>query len=74
MEHVVGEEQFARTILLHMHSIPSPSRQQLEVAIDQVRRDPEGSRILAADEPIPADRKDLRTARSRGVYLGRKGA
>lgn len=68
------EEEIATTILYRLHAPYKPTAEEFAAAVAQVRRDREGSRILANDEKIPDDRFDLRWARSRATYLGGAGA
>lgn len=64
------EERIARAILERFYAPNRPTPEQLAAAVRQVRRDREGSRILANNEAIPPGRDDLRLARSSGTYLG----
>lgn len=63
------DDTTARLILRRLHGLDDPMPADLAVAVAQVIVDPEGSRILAAGASVPAERNDLRRARSDGVYL-----
>lgn len=68
------EAQWAHAILTRFYAPAEFGERELAAAIDQVRRDPEGARILANNEQIPPGRDDLRLARSTGLYLPTEGA
>ncbi len=71
-ENPRAEEAAARLILDRFYGADSYTSEDVAAAVEQVERDPDGSRILALDEQIPRERSDLRLARSLGTYASRR--